>query len=166
MGAALAVIMAAIAAYDARYLIIPNILTIAAFVLVLGYAGIGVSYTDFVHASAERMFRGAVSASVFLAIKIGYEKLRGRRGLGMGDVKLMGIAGAWLDWLTIVCVVEIAVLAALATYILRQRSKSRPLVRAGVIPFGLFLAPAIWLGWLLEATLFTYWPVRIQTLAG
>jgi leader peptidase (prepilin peptidase)/N-methyltransferase len=153
VGAVLAVIITAIAVYDARYLIIPNLLTAAAFILALVYTGISVSYAGFVQASIETILRAAIAALVFLAIKIAYEKLRGHPGIGMGDVKLMGVAGAWLDWLTIVCIVEIAALAALAAYMARQHFKSRPVRTTGVMPFGLFLAPSIWLGWLLEAYL-------------
>ena len=155
MGALLAVVMTAIAAFDARYLIIPNPLTAAAFVLALVYAAIGAPPDGIVQAGAESIFRAAIAALAFFAIKFSYEKLRGHPGLGMGDIKLMGVAGAWLGWLTILYTVEIAVLATLLAYVLRQRSKARPLRTTGVAPFGLFLAPAIWLGWLLEVSFFT-----------
>jgi leader peptidase (prepilin peptidase) / N-methyltransferase len=152
MGAALAVIMAAIAFYDARYLIIPNALTVAAFVLALVYAALGAPNGAAFQAGSVAILRATAAALTFFAIKFAYEKLRGHPGLGMGDVKLMGVAGAWLAWLTILYVVEIAVVATLVAYMLRQRSKSRPLRATGVVPFGLFLAPAIWLGWLLDVT--------------
>ena len=49
--------------------------------------------------------------------------------------------------------VELAVLAALASYMLRQIVKRRPLRATSALPFGLYLAPSIWLGWLLQWTL-------------
>jgi len=64
----------------------------------------------------------------------------------LGDVKLAGVAGAWLDWLTIPIAVEIAAVAALAAYVMRGRSVD-PMTR---LPFGLFFAPGIWLGWLID----------------
>ncbi|MGZ6244141.1 MAG: prepilin peptidase, partial [Candidatus Binataceae bacterium] len=70
-----------------------------------------------------------------------------------GDVKLAGVAGAWLGWLTIPIAVEIAALAALAAYGIRHYAAGRPFEAALKFPFGLFFAPAIWLGWLLDATL-------------
>jgi len=49
--------------------------------------------------------------------------------------------------------IEIAALSALAVYAFRQWVLGRPMRRMGRLPLGLFLAPAIWLCWLLEATL-------------
>ena len=100
--------------------------------------------------------RGAVSALTFLSVRIIYRRLRGREGIGLGDVKLAGVAGAWLDWSIIPVAIEIAAVAALGTYLVRYvwfRRAVRPTMR---LPFGLFLAPAIWISWLLETTLLTY----------
>jgi leader peptidase (prepilin peptidase) / N-methyltransferase len=97
-----------------------------------------------------------VLAAGFLALRVTYHQIRGRQGIGLGDVKLAAVAGAWLEWTTIPIpiAIEIAALAALATIGTRQFARGRPLRATGRLPFGLFLAPAIWLGWLLEATLF------------
>ena len=81
---------------------------------------------------------------------------RGRPGLGLGDVKLAAVAGAWLDWFTIVAVIEVAALAALAAYTVLRYVLRRPIVATTPLPFGLFLAPAIWAGWLAEAALARY----------
>ncbi len=37
-------------------------------------------------------------AVVWLPLIVGYEKLRGKPGMGMGDAKLVMLAGAWLGW--------------------------------------------------------------------
>ena len=88
------------------------------------------------------------------ALMTAYRKVRGRDGLGLGDVKLVAVAGAWLDWMTVAGVVEGAALSALAVYLLRGLIARRPR-RAGIVmPFGAFLAPAIWIGWLAERLLF------------
>jgi leader peptidase (prepilin peptidase)/N-methyltransferase len=76
--------------------------------------------------------------------------VRGREGLGMGDVKLAGVAGAWLDWFAILIAVELAVLAALGVHLVRLAIRRRPLRAAGALPFGLYLAPAIWVAWLVQ----------------
>jgi leader peptidase (prepilin peptidase)/N-methyltransferase len=52
--------------------------------------------------------------------------------------------------------IEIAALAALAAYVVRQRKRARVLRAAGRIPFGAFFAPAIWLGWVTETILQTF----------
>ncbi|WGS22837.1 MULTISPECIES: hypothetical protein [unclassified Bradyrhizobium] len=49
--------------------------------------------------------------------------------------------------------VEIATPAALAAYLINAALRRRPLRSTAFLPFGLFLAPAIWLGWLVEAPL-------------
>ncbi len=53
-----------------------------------------------------------------------YRRLRGREGIGLGDVKLAGVAGAWLDWQSIPIAVEIAALAALAVCLVRWLATS------------------------------------------
>ncbi len=154
-GAGLAVLMFAIAAVDARRFIIPDELTAAALALGLAHAAIeDIDPSGQVLALAA--LRGAVLALAFLGLRALYRRLRGRPGIGLGDVKLAGVAGVWLDWSIIPIAIEIAALAALGTYLVRHwwlRRAVRPTTR---LPFGLFLAPAIWIGWLFEATLLLY----------
>jgi leader peptidase (prepilin peptidase)/N-methyltransferase len=47
--------------------------------------------------------------------------------------------------------IEIAALTALLVYGVSQFVLRRPLQAAAKLPFGLFFAPAIWIGWLLGA---------------
>jgi leader peptidase (prepilin peptidase)/N-methyltransferase len=155
LGAGLALAMGAIALYDARYFLIPNVLNAAALVLALAHA-VALDPQAPGAQIALALARGAVAGGVFLAIKLGYRWLRGREGLGMGDVKLAGVAGAWLDWPAILIAVEIAVLAALGLHLLRLALRKRPIRAAAVLPFGLYLAPAIWVAWLVQTVLL--WP--------
>jgi leader peptidase (prepilin peptidase) / N-methyltransferase len=158
LGACLALLMCAIALYDARYFIIPNWLNAAALVLGLVQAAvlepqlpgpeIGLAL-----ALVLALLRGALSGGVFLAIGLGYRWLRGRDGIGMGDIKLAAVAGVWLDGFALLAAIEIAVGAALGAYLLRQYLTRRPVRATSALPFGLYLAPAIWAGWLLEITL-------------
>ncbi len=149
LGAALALTTAAIALHDARRFIIPNALNAVAFGLALAHAAAldpGAAADGIVLALA----RAAVAAGLFLAIKLAYRFLRGREGIGMGDVKLAGVAGAWLDWFAILLAVEFAVLAALGMHLARLAVRRRPLRAAGALPFGLYLAPAIWVAWFVQ----------------
>ena len=152
LGAGLALIALAIAAIDVRAFIIPNELTAAGFALALVNAAV-LSPWAMGEAVAIALLRGAVLALLFLGLRLLYRRLRGREGLGLGDVKLAGVMGAWLGLATIPIAVEIAALAALAAYGVRRHAAGRPLDAAAKFPFGLFLAPAIWLGWLIEATI-------------
>jgi leader peptidase (prepilin peptidase)/N-methyltransferase len=152
LGALLALVMLAICVIDARQFIIPDALSATALLLALVSAA--TADRDTALAGIElAVLRAAVLGACFLALRAIYQRIRGRQGIGLGDVKLAAVAGAWLDWTTIPIVIEIAALAALAAIVIRQLVRRRPVRAAGRLPFGLFLAPAIWLGWLLEATL-------------
>jgi leader peptidase (prepilin peptidase)/N-methyltransferase len=152
LGACLALLMGAIALYDARYFIIPNVLNAAALVLALAHAAALEPDAAAVQI-AMALVRAAAAGGTFLAVKLAYRGLRGREGLGMGDVKLAAVAGAWLDWFAILVAVEIAVLVALGAYLLRGVLARRPLRATGAMPFGLYLAPAIWAAWLVQTIL-------------
>jgi leader peptidase (prepilin peptidase)/N-methyltransferase len=150
-GGGLAVLMIAIAVVDARRFIIPNELTAAALALGFLHAAI---QGPVVEALASAALRGAVLAVTFLSLRVLYRWIRGRDGIGLGDIKLAGVAGVWLDWWVLPVAIEIAALAALAVYAMRflhRRASVRSMTK---LPFGLFFAPAIWLGWLLESALF------------
>jgi leader peptidase (prepilin peptidase)/N-methyltransferase len=152
LGAALALIAIAIAVIDARYFIIPNELSAAGLALALVYAF--VTESDALVGIGFALLRGAVLALLFYALREAYRRLRGREGIGLGDVKLAGVAGAWLGWIAMPIAIEIAALAAIAVFALRHYAAGRPLDAALKFPFGLFLAPSIWLGWLIEVMLF------------
>ena len=149
LGAGLALVMLAIAMVDWRSFVIPDGLNLAAVVLALMHAA-ALMPEAMAWAVAMAAVRGATLALLFLAIRLGYARIRGRQGLGLGDVKLAFVAGAWLDWLIMPIAIELAALAALAAYVLRQRLLGHALTRTSRMPFGAFLAPAIWLGWMLE----------------
>jgi leader peptidase (prepilin peptidase) / N-methyltransferase len=152
LGAALALLMLAIAAIDGRRFIIPNQLSLATLGLGLLHATL-LEPHDVLAALGGAMLRGAVLALMFLALRELYLRLRGREGLGFGDVKLAGAGGVWLGWSMMPVAVEIAALGALAYYGLRHAAGLQAIRASSRIPFGLFLAPAIWLAWLLGALL-------------
>lgn len=73
-----------------------------------------------------------------------YRAIRGREGLGAGDAKLMAAAGAWLGWSLLPDVILLAALLGILATML-GRIKGRAIDRGTTIPFGPFLAIAIWL---------------------
>jgi leader peptidase (prepilin peptidase)/N-methyltransferase len=154
-GSALAVLMLAIAVSDIRHFIVPDALSASAFILGLIFAGL-FDDAPLAEAILTCLLRAAAAALPLLVLMLLYEWWRGRPGLGLGDVKLAAVAGAWLDWFTIVAVIEVAALSALAAYAVWRYVLHRPIVATTPLPFGLFLAPAIWAGWLAEATLARY----------
>lgn len=77
-----------------------------------------------------------------LLIAILYEKITGREGLGMGDVKLMAMVGAFLGWQGALGTLLVGSLAGSivgATLIARGKGTGQT-----ALPFGTFLAPAAW----------------------
>jgi leader peptidase (prepilin peptidase)/N-methyltransferase len=152
MGAFLAALMLAIAAADYDRYIIPNELTATAVALALlraGTMGAGTAWRDV----ADAILKSAAIVLPLLLLMAGYRRWRGRDGLGLGDIKLAAVAGAWLGCATICAVIELAALSALGAYAANAYARKRPLKATEFLPFGLFLAPAIWVGWLVEAML-------------
>jgi leader peptidase (prepilin peptidase)/N-methyltransferase len=152
LGALLAALMLAVAVTDFHRYIIPNQLTAAAVALGLMRAGLVGADADG-SAVLQAALRAAAITLPLLALMLAYRRWRGRDGLGLGDVKLSAVAGVWLGLATIFAVIELAALAALAAYFIASRLRNRPLNATAFLPFGSFLAPAIWIGWLAEAML-------------
>ena len=149
MGGGLALIMIAIAAIDASHFVIPNKLVLVA--LALGFLEASVSAADRLSGKLlSAGVRAVVLAGLFLGFRIAYRRIRGREGLGLGDVKLAAVAGLWLDWMTAAIAIDIAALAALAAVMI-SAVRGRKISGKTKVPFGLFFAPAIWLGWLFGA---------------
>jgi leader peptidase (prepilin peptidase)/N-methyltransferase len=149
LGAGLALLMLAIAVIDARYFIIPDALNATGLVLGFLHAALQ-GEGDVANAIAMAALRGAILALMFYALRTFYMWLRGREGIGLGDVKLAAVAGAWLGWLAMPIAIEIAAVSALAIYAARHFIFRRPVRAVTRLPFGLFFAPAIWIGWLLD----------------
>jgi leader peptidase (prepilin peptidase)/N-methyltransferase len=153
-GAALALSMLAIAVIDARRFLIPNGLSLAAFLLALANAAIAAAgWPDAPHVVGLSLLRAGVLGLAFLALREAYFRLRGREGIGLGDVKLAAVAGAWLDWPLMPLSVEIAALAGLGAYAFGRFAGRRPIRATARLPFGLFFAPAIWFCWLIQASI-------------
>ena len=154
-GAMLATVMLAIAVVDARRFIIPDELSAAGCALGLVFTALTAAQdpeAGLLPALAAALARGLILAGAFYGLRALHLRLRGREGMGLGDVKLAAVAGIWLSLTTLPIAVEIAALSAL-TVVLARRLAGAPIRASSRLPFGLFLAPAIWLGWLLEVTL-------------
>ncbi|MFG1380144.1 prepilin peptidase [Xanthobacter versatilis] len=147
LAAALVPVLAAIAVIDARHFIIPDSLNALGALLGLAAAATAPEPADGLGAA---ILGGAALAFVFLAIHLGYRALRGRDGLGLGDVKLAAVAGIWLSVTAMPVAVEIAALAGLLAYGITRLAAGRAVRVRDRLPFGLFFAPAIWIGWLFD----------------
>src|SRR5579872_5369583 len=135
LGAILAVLMLAIAVADLRYLIIPNELNAAAAAFAAVNAGLAAPGGAIIESVALATLRGIVTMLLFFAIRSVYRWLRGREGLGLGDIKLAFVAGAWLSWTMIPIAVEIAAMAALLVYVVWISALKRPYRLTSRLPF-------------------------------
>jgi len=148
-GAGFGLIMLAVAVIDARRLVIPDELSALAFAL--GLADVGFErWPDMPAPALEALIRAGAMAAVFFAFRFAYRRLRGREGMGLGDVKLAGVAGIWLDWPSLPIAIEIAALGALAFVAMARIGARRAPDPLAKLPFGAFFAPAIWMCWLME----------------
>jgi leader peptidase (prepilin peptidase)/N-methyltransferase len=78
---------------DAAYMYLPDAITIGG--TLFGLATPGLRELDY-----KGVLFGAAAGfvGVWLPLVVGYEKLRGRAGMGLGDAKLVMLAGAWYGW--------------------------------------------------------------------
>jgi leader peptidase (prepilin peptidase)/N-methyltransferase len=127
---------------DLRRWILPDALT-----LPLIPAGLLAAVAFDPDALAERALGAALGYLALRLVAWAYVWLRGREGLGQGDAKLLAAAGAWLGALALPQVILVgAVSALLAAAALRV--SGTPLRAQSALPFGPFLALAIWVLWL------------------
>lgn len=156
LGAILALAMIGIAIVDARQFIIPDGLLLAALA-----PGLAFAFLDGADPPASAitfaLLRGAALALAFWGLDRAYIRLRGRHGIGFGDVKLAAIAGVWLDWTFIALAVDTAALSALAV-VASRAIRGDTITGQTKIPFGCFLAPAIWIGWFFQTCVSTFFP--------
>jgi leader peptidase (prepilin peptidase)/N-methyltransferase len=140
-GAILGWALLALLALDAEHQWLPDRITLPLLALGL-WLGAG-DMTD-------RLAGAAIGGGALLALALGYKWLRGRDGMGLGDVKLMAALGAWLGPLLLGPLLLVAALIGLMMAAgLKLRGK--PLPAGGRIPFGACLAAAAFPIWLLAS---------------
>jgi leader peptidase (prepilin peptidase)/N-methyltransferase len=88
--------------------------------------------------------RAAGTAFALALLRWCYTRLRGREGLGFGDIKLAAAVGAWLPLTAIPFCFALAAGAALVVIML-TRLRGEGIDATMKLPFGAFLCPALWL---------------------
>lgn len=131
-----------LAALDAEHHWLPDRLTLPLIPLGLGAALIPLG-PDLV----DRLIGAAAGFGVLAAIGALYKALRGRRGMGGGDPKLLGAIGAWVGWYPLSFVLACAGLLGLASLALKG-ARGGTVSAADRLPFGTLLAVAAWPAWL------------------
>lgn len=152
LGGLLGLLMLAVAWADSRRFVVPDILSGSAFAVGIVHA-FAASPDAGLEEALMALSRAAVAAGLLLAVRIVYRLVRGREGLGLGDVKLAAAAGVWMSLPMLPVALEIAAATGLAAYLWRQRRRNRVLRSTARIPFGAFFALAIWFTWALDTRL-------------
>lgn len=129
----------ALAWIDARTMLLPDALT-----LPLLLAGLGATWLAEREALAEHALAAALGYGAFTALAALYRRLRGREGMGGGDARLLAAGGAWLGLAALPWVVFAAAAGALAGAVF-----SGGVAATRRVPFGPWLAAAIWVNYLV-----------------
>ena len=128
-----------LAVIDQRHMVLPDVLT-----LPLIPAGLLVTALALPDRLLDHALGAASGWAAFAALAWSYRRLRGREGLGAGDAKLLGAAGAWLGWEALASVVLLAAVSGLTLALLAALREGR-LDHARPLPFGPHLCLGFWL---------------------
>jgi len=137
-------LLAAIALFDIRYLLIPDGPLGGAFILGIGMLPLlsdGVSWST-------RLAAAAAAWILLRSFAWGYERWRGFSGLGLGDANLFALAGLWLGPQGLAGCLLVAAVSGLVSAAVRWRERGGIQAREP-LPFGPHLALGLWLSWTL-----------------
>lgn len=127
---------------DAEHQWLPDLLT-----LPLGLAGLAVTAIWLPERVTDHLIGAVVGFGALWLIGATYRRIRGRHGLGGGDSRLLGAAGAWVGWAALPSVLLWASLTGLVTAA-GLALVGRRLKWEDALPFGPFLAFGLWISWL------------------
>jgi len=126
---------------------LPDVLTAALLVLALTVAALSPGTNGSLAARTGLALAGAgIGFGAFLAISLAYRMLRGRAGMGAGDIRLMAGIGALIvpsaGWVGLAMVTLIAGLAGIGLGLVQSLRRQRSLRGAMRLPFGACLGMA------------------------
>lgn len=140
----LAGLLLALARADLRERRLPDRLT-----LPLAFLGLGLAALRERGLPLAELAGMAGGWAAFWALGAAHHRLRGVEGLGLGDAKLLGAAGAWLGWRPLPLLVLVAALGALA-WLALTRWALRGMLAGEGIAFGPWLATGLLALWALR----------------
>jgi leader peptidase (prepilin peptidase) / N-methyltransferase len=145
-GVALLALVAAIAAVDWRRQIIPDELN-----LLLALFGLAYRWVDGNGFPAAALLSGIAASCALWAFSVGFQRIRGIVGLGLGDVKMAGAAAIWISPWNLPILLFSACLSALAVAALTALAGTR-IGRVTRLPFGPFIGLGLVITWAIERT--------------
>lgn len=135
-------VLLSLAAIDWREGVLPDV-----FTLPLIPAGIAVAYVEGSGFVLANIVGAVVGFAAFEVIRVLYRAIRGREGLGMGDVKLFAAAGAFVSWEALPSVILIGAAVGLTGVLIGALARGR-FVADERHAFGPAVCVAIWVVWL------------------
>jgi leader peptidase (prepilin peptidase)/N-methyltransferase len=134
---------------DARTLLLPDVITLGALIGGLAAAPM-LDPSQPLQAVASAAARATLATLAVGLLRWSYSAMRGREGLGWGDIKLAAAIGAWLPLAVVPMCFALATAAALLAVGLAWL-RGHHVCGALKIPFGAFLCPALWLSFYANA---------------
>ena len=151
--AAFAAVLAALAIFiavvDLEYLIIPDFANVAMFATGMALVVVEAWPGGLLWALGDALLRSAVAGGVLLALRYFYGRRSGVEGLGLGDAKLAAAGAPFLAWPVLPVALLIAAFGGLLAVGTQALAKRKLPGRRAEIPFGAFLAPAIWVAYMI-----------------
>jgi leader peptidase (prepilin peptidase)/N-methyltransferase len=144
--------MLAIAAIDARYYVIPDVLSLPAIPMGLLASGALVEPSSGDLVNLDNVIGTIAGGASLWLLRALYDFMRNREGLGLGDVKLACAAGAWIGWQDLPILLLVASALALGLTIAETIVRRSTMRGTTKVPFGAFLAPSIWVIWSVDVS--------------
>lgn len=119
---------------DLKHRIIPDVISLPGTAL-----GIAAAFLPGFPRPVDSLIGAAAGGGFLFLILYAYEKLMKDEGMGMGDVKLMAMIGAFLGWQALPVTILVASLSGTLTGVAFAVARGEP-VRKFPVPFGPFLA--------------------------
>jgi leader peptidase (prepilin peptidase) / N-methyltransferase len=139
-----------IAWVDLERLVIPDLANVAVAALGLAFILLETPAGALVEEFSHALIRAIAAGGLLFVVRFAFQRFAGKEGLGLGDVKLMAAGAIILTWASLPYALVLAAVAAILVVVLRGIRQGAWLDRETEIPFGAFLAPAIWAAFLLE----------------
>ncbi len=127
---------------DFYHYILPDLITLPGIVLGLVVAGLSVETPPLATLESALIGVAAGGGGLWLFAYL-FEKITGKVGMGMGDIKLLAMIGAWMGWqslpLTLFAAGLMGSVVGISWMVISGRDRSQP------IPFGPYLVLGAWL---------------------
>jgi leader peptidase (prepilin peptidase) / N-methyltransferase len=117
---------------DLEHQILPNAITLPGIAVGLAFSVVAPP------GPLDALLGVLLGAGVLYGIAVGYYLLRGEEGMGMGDVKMLAMIGAFLGWRAVLLTLILSSFAGALVGVIMLSSKGGSMRHA--LPFGTFLA--------------------------